>query len=944
MNVSNLSRIDEILMRALLLLCLSIGLLTAADAAVDQNIVKQALSLPFVEQQTETGMLQTADGELKLSSSAAADERSQDLKKLKQAVRQYQNALQDTSLSALSRDAIKDVIGRVIKTDKGLATDQVNPAFARRLVRHGWLDAIAGLDKKLKKEGEKLSRALEKASALEPVHEWQAGAQSLTLFGDAWGPSLWVYRNRDSTQVALRPAVPMYDNSIPVHKVWVQYSLDGKVDLNEPQILRSASKIRVVAGDKELAAWSEKDEFASDEKTWRSVFKRRSPLQVSNNFPPHIVQQDLDGSIYRLLVSEGELEAPQDSSEEAATAFLDQAARVMKDAGHLDLIGQYLVKYVYDSPETSVPFLVGNRDLNGDIHQTALETLSTVSGGVCRGDCDDAAELYQQIIERQGRLGHVIMLPGHAALAFAEERENQWRVIVLQTGPALEFKDKELPKALEKAYKHFGATETFDPNGLSLLLRFSNEKTRGPWRLGWRIFSDADYADTMIDIQKDWHFQTYLQAIKKMQKILEDEANHDPANMREISSLYAFTGQWDKFVEYHEKAVALTRDPVSLLEFDFDFINSLFDAGRDEAALEVLDKVMAKLGEEEMRKRLGDGIIGYGLKLASICSSNGKAKQALKVLDQTVSMSMLRVGQMLTRLIQRDVHNNEEWDTNSQIGMLRRMMRQYVATGLGALERLSVEERPKEGATIQIASEWLKKISFADIDGPTGELNNYALLAEFLSLDSNFADFMDEVEKAGLPEKVNNVNHRQIFSGDDRALKLSWIKASAPLWAQMILQSVNNRDRALDHKLVKRYDQALQEALGFVQEHQLDSRNLQISAIQAQVAAAMLDKDNKRLRELLKTVKEREDKWLRDGVAALMGNMARHIDIKDYDAMVDAWVDEVNYKPKYYWMAWRAALVNQPQHALLVAKRAATLFKDDPSFVEEYEYMQKLFK
>ncbi len=925
------------------LVFLSCFLVTVGFAAetVNQKVINQALSLPFVESADEDLKLKTDAGELSLSKRKLKD-RSADLKDLKKAIDAYKKQLQKSKLSNLAKDAVVDVIDRIKSPDKGLATDQVNPAFARRLVQHGWLNVMVEKDKSLEAVSAAVSESLKEAMELKAKHEWKRASKKLQLLSDAWGSQVWVLSDGKDIDVATRPAVPMYDSSIPVKKVWVHSVLPKDADLDEAQALRQATEIKVISEGKMLASWSDKNGFKVDGAVWREVFKIPNNSMVDDYFPPHIIQQDLNGDIYRVIVADGILHAPKDDSKSASTAFLDEAAKVMKDAAHMDLIGQYLVKYVYDSPETAVPFLIGNRDLNGDIHQTAHETLSTVTGGVCRGDCDDVSELYQQIAERQNKLGHVVMLPGHAAFAFAEKKGAEWDVIVLQTGPALSFNHKELPKALEMAYKHFGATETFDANGLGLLLRFSNEKTRGPWRLGWRIFSDRNYAETMIDIQKDWHFQTYLQGIKKMQTMLKDEKNHTPANYREIASLYAFTGQWDKFVENHQKAVALTKDKVSLLEFNSDYINTLFDADRKDEAVQAVNNTISDLSDQELRKRLGDGIISYGLKVSSICASNHQSKEAVQILDNTVTMSVVRVGQMLNQLIAAGKHKDAQWTTHPQMQMLRRIMRQYVAIGISALTHFPEGELPTKGSVYQITNQWLSNIAHADAEGPTGMLNNYSVLGNYLALTKPLDEIIDLCEKAEFPSAID-IDHKSIFSGGPLDQQIAWIKASSPFWAQEILQQVSDKHAELSVERVVKCDKALTASLEFVKKHKLDSRGLQIAVIQAQVAVAMLEKDNKRLKALLKSVKERDDKWLRDGVAALMGNMSRHIKLTDYKKAIEVWIQEVNYKPKYYWIAWRAALSGSPKHALYIAQRAAEIFHDDKSFVEEYNYMKEIF-
>ena len=57
-----------------------------------------------------------------------------------------------------------------------------------------------------------------------------------------------------------------------------------------------------------------------------------------------------------------------------------------------------------------------------------------------------------------------------------------------------------------------------------------------------------------------------------------------------------------------------------------------------------------------------------------------------------------------------------------------------------------------------------------------------------------------------------------------------------------------------------------------------------------------------------------------------------------------AWQEVVDYKPKYFWIAWRAALNHAPQQALMAAKLAAERFPEDPAFSEEYGFMCTLLE
>ena len=193
---------------------------------------------------------------------------------------------------------------------------------------------------------------------------------------------------------------------------------------------------------------------------------------VKNYLPPHIIVRDSSKAIHYIITPHGKLRPAADGSREEAQRFMVDASKTLPDAAHLDLISQYIFKYIYDSPDPTMPTLLGSRDINSDIHQTAFQTLSTTVGGICRGDCDDLSELGELIVEKQDKIGHVVSLPGHAALAWAENYDDQWHVFVLQTGPTLQFSAPRLQDALRATYQSFDASEAFDPNGVGILLRF----------------------------------------------------------------------------------------------------------------------------------------------------------------------------------------------------------------------------------------------------------------------------------------------------------------------------------------------------------------------------------------------------------------------------------------------------------------------------------------
>jgi hypothetical protein len=146
----------------------------------------------------------------------------------------------------------------------------------------------------------------------------------------------------------------------------------------------------------------------------------------------------------------------------------------------------------------------------------------------------------------------------------------------------------------------------------------------------------------------------------------------------------------------------------------------------------------------------------------------------------------------------------------------------------------------------------------------------------------------------------------------------------------------------LDPKQVARLAERLAEARAATVALGLSTPQFEVLADLGAEIAALVAKDDKGLREVLKRVAEKNDKTLRDDAAQWLGDTARFLDLDWYAHVLDAWRDEVDYKPKYFWIAWRAALNKAPTQALMAAKMAAERFKDDSAFTEEYGFMKAL--
>ncbi len=873
---------------------------------------------------------------------AAPSDRTAEVAAVTTALNTLDKAVDNTALDPLGRQALQYVLHKLDQKDGEEAIDDFAPSFARRVVRHGWLRlwyrsqadaaAVAAIEK-----------AVTVAEQQHALTSYRGDGVRLEQLEDAFARGGWVFSTPSAVRFARNEAHPEYLGFIPPLTVIVDLppGADAQTDASAVVAARTYSQTT------QLAQWTKDKGFSADDKAWRALIKPKGPDLVENLIPPHIVVAALNGDIAGLAVEKGLLRPVQDASRASAERFITDAAAMMPDNGHLDLIGEYLFTYVYPSPEAKHPEMMGNRQLKGDVQQTVWQTCGNALGGLMHGDCADIAELYQVITERQGRDSIIIGLPEHAACAWAEKRDQSWNVSVLQTGPPLEFSEKELPEALEKAYKSFNPNMTFDANQLPLLLRFSGEVSRSEWALSWRIFKEPAYAHVMFDVQRDWHYQTYQRGIATMSKLIA-AGDDDNANYRELSGLYTFTGQYALAAEFHRKAIQRTNEPVSRLYMNVELVGFLLNAGQkkeaEAVASQVLDHMLPKLKEE-----LGPSYLQVGLQLALVClnEEGGPALQnvANRVLKDVVRDPMIEYIDQLSKWLESSEFNQEKWDNSNELRSLRGMIGEYAGIIIELVTRVGHDQLPGDEdlrALTSSVQKWLDNIAFRDVEDDSAVLGRYAAAGHWYAAVQGEEAF-DALLDAVKPATNAKLKHALRIAGAKQVEHdLPWIRASVPYWYDRLARLFRRGNEHLDAKLVAHLATRLAEARAATAALGLTTPQVEILADLGAEIAALVAKDDKTLRTVLKRVAEKNDKTLRDDAAQWLGDSARFLDLEWYGHVLDAWRDEVDYKPKYFWIAWRAALNKAPTQALMAAKLAAERFKDDAAFTEEYGFMKAL--
>lgn len=869
----------------------------------------------------------------------AAPERGEELRAVSDAARELAADLPQTGLEANAVTVLETAL-RLLPQENvdSDAIEALTPQFVRRLVRHGWLQLVLGDHP----QAAALRAAVNTASRPLPTHRYTSDAAVIEHLADAFGDTAWILRSSQRTVMAVRPPQGYYlsGGTESLREQWLSLRFPAGVDptASAAAMDRLTGARLLGEGDRVICSWDPESGFTADEDAWRTVVPEPGGRAMATGIlPPHIAVVGLHGDVHVLITAGGVLRPPAEPTRAEAERFLEQAAAQLTTPARLDLLGQYLFRYVHDSPDPAHPQLFGTERIKGDIHQTAFESLATAAGGICRGDCDDLSELYQDIVTRQGKTAHVISLPSHAALAWSEQQGGDWHTFVMQTGPTLEFVGPALPQSLEQAYRYFDAGDVFDPNSLGLLLRFSGENQRSPWALSYRIFSEPDYARTMIDVQRDWHFQTYYQGVRKMRELIA-QGDEDTANYRELAGLFSFTGQYARAAEYLREAIERTEQASSRLFESSELVRHLMHAGEKEEAHRVVQRVLTEQ-LPRLREELGASVARFGLRLASTLVDSGSSHFASQVLAETY-MHHLAEEQWIEKInawMDSDRFDPDLWNQLP----LRGDLLSFAALTTSILDYEGpdlAQEDPFFARQVALTQRWLDEMAFHD-ERPFAI---YAVAGQFYAATLGRERLHAMI--AAAPDPDNGlVDHAERVGGAAQIpLDLPWIKACPGYWLAGMQQLFHRRYDRFDRASFDAYATGFTRAVDLCRELDLDPSRLPAQQYAGSLITALIEQDAATLRELFARLKEKDDKRMRDNTATWIGTAARFLPYTWFEEVLALWVEEVDYKPKYFLIAWQAAIKGADRHALAAAELAAKRFADDPAFVAEYEYMREL--
>ena len=657
------------------------------------------------------------------------------------------------------------------------------------------------------------------------------------------------------------------------------------------------------------------------------------------SLPPHVLFLDMMGNTKSMVTPYGGLDiqdfskiADKASRAAAMDAFVKKIAQVLPSADYLHLYFRYLYVYILDSPITSLPDLLGSRAHAGDIHQTTFESLQRLMGGRYIGDCDDLAECYMTFTRRQNKLSYVMALPQHAACGWAEKppQSTEYTFYVLDTGPPRIFKDPDLEKVIEKAFRAYDDDKTmrFDPKSLGFLFRFAGEPTRSPYFLSSRMYVDPVYGDIMERVQGYWHFHFYALGIQTMTDMIEKKNDRVPENCVELAGLYGQVREVESSIHWTQEALKQLgpQDKLSRMSEEF--------------------RIALMWRQERNNEKAYDAIKGLVAELKQLQSD----PQSLNYLSVRLEAMSLLIG------IDRPW---EAWDVvarDMQFFKQRGALKIEHAGGLtSAYEKMqelirkgkqpTQDEKDKLKSLEDLLAWFYQRALFEREDDFNDYMRKYAFVGLWYAGKFGHERLVVELLKDGPfpdPTKPRNHTDRRDPAATE-AEDWKWIRLALPSYSMAIGDALD-----LDDPPEKwRRDEAakLAEAMTKAAEHARQFGSLSQSEFQlltARVFRAFLVKDWADLDKVLAIVAERNWARLTADTAETFGRGARFVTPDEFVQQYRLFTKQIKARTAYFTVIYEAYRADGIQHAVQATKVALECWPGDEDMKREAQYLEEL--
>ncbi len=654
------------------------------------------------------------------------------------------------------------------------------------------------------------------------------------------------------------------------------------------------------------------------------------------SFPLHVIERNDQGDPLTLATLTGVVKSPDFTRIENKTdrraaedAWLDSTAKTLSTPGELGLIFHQFFRYCSDSPLPELPNLIGSHYGLSDTHQTVYQSLERRWVGRLIGDCDDLAEFFQVLTRKQGKLSHVMQLPGHAACGYVEETlDKKFRFVLLQTGPVMQFTAPTLNEAVETAYRAFdreGGISHMTTDAVPLLLRFTNEETRTPFVLSARIYGDPEYAETMIKVQSYWHEHVYSAALA----VMEDMVAKDPevGSVKELGSLYERVGMYDKSIQMRLRELDMVKDNAQAA------ISCLLEIAQLHIQEQDKEKALAALGE--MEGRMQDMI------------RRDDAPEFFRAMTfrSFWAMHLSRLGQPARawNLVRYDANM-----TKRQLGrvaepVLRTMVVIYDSMCMlrDSGKRPSAAEERAMGEVKKELEEAFGRGYFKSDDSYNAIIGRYFLMGRYAVSDLGRKAGLERLLRDGpYPDGPKDQTKRQPGIRDD---EWKWFRIAPQLYLAFGMEMLDRDEypELFDPQgakpILEDVARAVRKGAGLGSDIAGGE-----DEIKAELMLSFLNRDLQAFRRCMSTVKEKNYSSLYDDAAMTFGLQCGFIPPAEFPAWVEVFREFFPGTQHYFKVVYRAIDKENYDHALMMAEATAKFFPDHELLKKEADFVRRI--
>lgn len=659
---------------------------------------------------------------------------------------------------------------------------------------------------------------------------------------------------------------------------------------------------------------------------------------LSGQLPPHLVLVDAWGDVFGLTTEHGLVRPPQSGSAAEVERFLGEAAKVLPTVEHLDLVGEYLVAYVPDSPDPERPWLPGTAEFTGDLHQTATATAATVLGGMCRGDCDDLAELYVELLRRQGRLAHVLMTPEHASALSVEVLDGPaYRATVLQSGPPMAFAGEELDAVVARVVESLDDREVLDSRFLAVLERFEGENVRQETYVDPRALVDREHAARLRSIDEAAQAGLYTRAVHLLDEL---GGPATPYALRRRAELLAGGCRFEAALAAQRQVRATARSRAQVFHATLAELGIVaWDdslAPRAPELIADLLRQLPKLGEGVVRRMMATA--GAAVSLVQVERFEplpplvdrivADADGVLKELARRAAGGELG---LLASLFASDLHGADP-------DLLGRLLDQQILVVCECVDSPVLAGWAGRAKALQVVERWGKEVALHDVVEPERRDLHLGLLG-WLHMLRKGPEAMFAALAATTPPPRSE---RLLGPPRDEADLLRWVAVSRVFCGTEVYRLLMKDRPQVDLDDWSKAIRRLRAAAADATQRGADDQISPLFAMLDQIVDPLLRGDAAGLARGLQATLQRDDRTQTTALIELLARCARFVGAERWQHLVSAWGTVATRRNAWFPFAWLVLGEGAPAHAVALAEAAVTKFPGDPDMAAELAALREV--